>query len=212
MIYLVVFLAVLVLLAIPLANYMAKVFTGRRTLLSFAIRPLESGVYRVCGINESEETSWQQYAVAFVLFNVIGFILLFLLQVVQGWLPLNPQGFGAVRWDTAINTAISFVTNTNWQAYGGESTMSYLTQMLGLTVQNVLSAAIGIAVLLPLIRAFTYKLKNSIGNFWVDTSRNTLRAAADGHYLGHGARVAGCRADVAHHTQRCRLLRVPNRL
>ena len=172
--YLIGFLVVLVLLAIPLANYMAKVFTGRRTLLSFAIRPLESGVYRVCGINESEEMSWQQYAVAFVLFNVIGLVVLFLLQVLQGWLPLNPQGFGAVRWDTAVNTAISFVTNTNWQAYGGESTLSYLTQMAGLTVQNVVSAAIGIAVLLPLIRAFTYKLKNSIGNFWVDTTRVVL--------------------------------------
>ncbi len=172
--YLIGFLVVLMLLAIPLANYMAKVFTGRRTLLSFAIRPLESGVYRVCGINESEEMSWQQYSVAFVFFNVIGLVVLYLLQVLQGWLPLNPQGFGAVRWDTAVNTAISFVTNTNWQAYGGESTMSYLTQMAGLTVQNVVSAAIGIAVLLPLIRAFTYKLKNSIGNFWVDTTRVVL--------------------------------------
>ena len=172
--YLVVFLVVLMLLAIPLANYMANVFTGRRTILSFAIRPLESGVYRVCGINEDEEMSWQQYSVAFVLFNVIGFVVLYLLQVLQGWLPLNPQGFGAVRWDTALNTAISFVTNTNWQAYGGESTLSYFTQMAGLTTQNVVSAAIGIAVLLPLIRAFTYKLKKSIGNFWVDTTRVVL--------------------------------------
>ena len=172
--YIIVFLVVLVLLAIPLGNYMAKVFTGRRTLLSFAIRPLESGVYRVCGIDESEEMSWQQYSGAFVFFNAIGLIVLFLLQVLQGLLPLNPQGFGAVRWDTAVNTAISFVTNANWQAYGGESTMSYLTQMAGLTTQNVVSAAIGIAVLLPLIRAFTYRLKNSIGNFWVDTTRVVL--------------------------------------
>jgi potassium-transporting ATPase potassium-binding subunit len=172
--YTIVFLVVLTLLAIPLGNYMAKVFTGRRTLLSFMIRPVESAVYRLCDIHESEEMSWKQYSVAFVLFNVIGLVVLFLLQVTQGWLPLNPQGFGSVRWDTALNTAISFVTNTNWQAYGGESTMSYLTQMTGLTVQNVLSAAIGIAVLLPLIRAFTYKLKNSIGNFWVDTTRVIL--------------------------------------
>ncbi len=172
--YLVVFLVVLMLLAIPLGNYMAKVFTGRRTLLSFAIRPLESGVYRICGINESEEMSWQQYARAFTFFNVIGLVVLFLVQILQGWLPLNPQGFGAVRWDTALNTAISFVTNTNWQAYGGETTMSYLTQMVGLTVQNVVSAAIGTAVLLPLIRAFTYRLKSTIGNFWVDTTRVIL--------------------------------------
>ena len=110
----------------------------------------------------------------FILFNVVGFVALFLLQLAQGRLPLNPQHLGPVRWDLAINTAVSFVTNTNWQAYGGESTMTYLTQMLGMTVQNFLSAAIGVAVMLPLLRAFVRKLKATVGNFWVDTTRVVL--------------------------------------
>jgi K+-transporting ATPase ATPase A chain len=153
---------------------MAQVFTGKRTFMSFIIRPLESGLYRLCRVNENEEMSWKQYSLAFLLFNAVGFMVLFLLQIVQGRLPLNPMGFGAVRWDTALNTAISFVTNTNWQAYGGETTMSYLTQMVGLTVQNFVSAAVGMAVALPLIRAFTSKLRNTIGNFWVDMTRSVL--------------------------------------
>jgi potassium-transporting ATPase potassium-binding subunit len=172
--YIVVFLGVLMLLAVPLGGYMAAVFTGRRTFLSFMIRPIESGFYRFCRVDENEEMSWKQYAFALLLFNGIGLVVLFLLQIIQGRLPLNPMGFGAVRWDTALNTAISFVTNTNWQAYGGETTMSYLTQMAGLTVQNFVSAAVGMAVALPLIRAFTYKLKNTIGNFWVDMTRSVL--------------------------------------
>ena len=153
---------------------MAKVFTGKHTFLSFIIRPLESGFYRICRVDESEEMSWKQYSLAFIFFNAAGLVVLFLLQIIQGKLPLNPMGFGAVRWDTALNTAISFVTNTNWQAYGGETTMSYLTQMAGLTVQNFVSAAVGMAVVLPLIRAFTSKLKNTIGNFWVDMTRSVL--------------------------------------
>ncbi len=172
--YITLFLAIITLVAIPLGGYMAKVFTGRRTFLSPVIRPLEAGVYRICGIDEAEEMSWQGYSKAFLLFNAIGLIALFLLQMVQGRLPFNPQHLGRVRWDTAINTAISFVTNTNWQAYGGETTMSYLTQMLGMTVQNFLSSAVGIAVLLPLVRAFVHKLKNTVGNFWVDTTRTIL--------------------------------------
>jgi len=172
--YIVVFLGVLMLLAVPLGGYMAAVFTGRHTFLSFMIRPIESGFYRFCRVDENEEMSWKQYAFALLLFNGIGLVVLFLLQIIQGRLPLNPMGFGAVRWDTALNTAISFVTNTNWQAYGGETTMSYLTQMAGLTVQNFVSAAVGMAVALPLIRAFTYKLKNTIGNFWVDMTRSVL--------------------------------------
>jgi K+-transporting ATPase ATPase A chain len=174
MVYVIGFLVVLVLLAIPLGSYMAAVYSGRRTFLSPLIRPLERGLYRMCRIDENEEMSWKTYALAFLLFNAIGLVVLFVLQLLQGWLPLNPQRLSSVRWDTALNTAISFVTNTNWQAYGGETTMSYFTQMAGLTVQNVLSAAIGIAVLLPLIRAFTCKLKNSVGNFWVDTTRVIL--------------------------------------
>ncbi len=172
--YILVFLGVLMLLALPLGHYMAQVFTGRRTFMSFIIRPFESGLYRLCRVNENEEMSWKQYSLAFLLFNAVGFMVLFLLQIVQGRLPLNPMGFGSVRWDTALNTAISFVTNTNWQAYGGETTMSYLTQMVGLTVQNFVSAAVGMAVALPLIRAFTSKLRNTIGNFWVDMTRSVL--------------------------------------
>ena len=153
--YITVFLGILVFLAIFLGNYMAKVFTGKRTMLSFIIRPLEISLYKICGIDETRMMSWKQYSIAFILFNITGLIVLFLLQILQGRLPLNPMGFGPVRWDTALNTSISFVTNTNWQAYGGETTMSYFTQMAGLTVQNFVSAAIGMAVLLPLIRAFT---------------------------------------------------------
>jgi K+-transporting ATPase ATPase A chain len=172
--YIVIFLAVLLLLAVPLGGYMASVFTGRPTFMSFLLRPIESGIYRLCGVNESQEMSWKEYSFAFILFNIIGLFALLALQLMQGWLPLNPMGFGPVRWDTALNTAISFVTNTNWQAYGGETTMSYLTQMMGMTVQNFVSAAVGMAVALPLVRAFTYKLKDTIGNFWVDMTRSVL--------------------------------------
>jgi K+-transporting ATPase ATPase A chain len=173
-VFIVVFLMVLILLAVPLGRYMARVFAGQKTFLSPVIRPIEVGIYRVCGVDEAEEMTWKGYSKAFLIFNIIGLIMLFLLQMVQGRLPFNPQHLGAVRWDTALNTAISFVTNTNWQAYGGETTMTYLTQMLGMTVQNFLSSAIGIAVLLPLVRAFANKLKSTIGNFWVDTTRTML--------------------------------------
>ncbi len=172
--YIIVFIAVLAALAPPLGGYMAKVYTGRRTFMSPLIRPVEAGFYRICRIDENEDMSWKQYSMAFVMFNVVGLVALFLLQVAQGTLPLNPMGLGAVRWDTALNTAISFVTNTNWQSYGGETTMSYLTQMLGMTVQNFVSSAAGMAVMLPLIRAFTYKLKETVGNFWVDMTRSVL--------------------------------------
>lgn len=172
--YIVVFLGILVFLAIFLGNYMAKVFAGRRTFMSPMVRPLERLIYKLCMVRESEEMSWKQYSIAFLIFNGMGLVTLFLLQIVQGRLPLNPMGFGPVRWDTALNTAISFMTNTNWQAYGGETTMSYLIQMLGMTVQNFVSAAVGIAVMLPLIRAFTYKLKETVGNFWVDMTRSVL--------------------------------------
>jgi potassium-transporting ATPase potassium-binding subunit len=173
-VYILAYLGVLMILAPPMGAYMAKIYTGRRTLLSAFILPIEGGFYRLCRINRNEEMSWKQYSIAFLLFNALGFVVLFLMQMLQGKLPLNPNGFAGVRWDTALNTAISFVTNTNWQAYGGESSLSNFTQMAGLTVQNFLSAAIGIAVLLPLIRSFTYKMKNSIGNFWVDITRSVL--------------------------------------
>jgi K+-transporting ATPase ATPase A chain len=174
LVYIIIFVGVLLLLAIPLGGYMASVFTGRPTLMSFFFHPIELGIYHLCRIDESQEMSWKEYSFAFILFNIIGLFVLFIVQLMQGRLPLNPMGFGPVRWDTALNTAISFVTNTNWQAYGGETTMSYLTQMMGMTVQNFVSAAIGIAVALPLIRAFTYKLKDTIGNFWVDLTRAVL--------------------------------------
>jgi potassium-transporting ATPase potassium-binding subunit len=174
MIYTAVFLVIVLLLAPFLGHYMAAVFGGKRTILSRIVRPIETAIYRMCGIDESEEMSWKQYALAFLLFNGIGLVFLFVLQIVQARLPLNPQGLGPVRWDTALNTAISFVTNTNWQAYGGESTMSYLTQMLGMTVQNFLSAAVGIAAMLPLVRGFIHTLKPTVGNFWVDMTRSLL--------------------------------------
>ena len=173
-VYLIYFLAILVALALPLGHYMAAVYSGQRTILSPVLRPMERAFYWLCRIDENEEMSWKTYAAALLLFNGVSLVALFLLQLLQGWLPLNPQGFGTVRWDTALNTAISFVTNTNWQAYAGETTMSYLTQMAGLTVQNFVSAAAGMAALLPLIRAFTRKLKDTVGNFWVDMTRSVL--------------------------------------
>jgi len=165
---------ILMVLAPPLGAYMARVYTGRRTFLSAVALPIENFLYGLCRIGKNEEMSWKQYSMAFLTFNAVGLIVLFLIQILQGRLPLNPNNFTGVRWDTALNTAISFVTNTNWQAYGGESTMSYFTQMAGLTVQNFLSAAIGMAVLLPLVRSFTHKLKNTIGNFWVDMTRSVV--------------------------------------
>jgi potassium-transporting ATPase potassium-binding subunit len=173
-IYILLFLAVTLLAAPSLGRYLAAVFEGRRNILSRVVRPVERAFYRVCLIREDEEMSSRTYATAFLLFNAIGLVVLFALQLLQHRLPLNPQHLGPVRWDTALNTTISFVTNTNWQAYGGETTMSYLTQMLGMTVQNFLSAAAGIAVMLPLIRGFILRMKDTVGNFWVDTTRALL--------------------------------------
>ena len=136
---------------------MAKVFNGERTFMSPVVLPVEGFLYRISGVDEYAEMSWKTYALAFILFNIVGIALLVLLQMLQGFLPLNPQKLPGVRWDTAFNTAVSFVTNTNWQSYGGETTMSYLTQMLGLTVQNFVSAAIGMAAGLALIRRFIRK-------------------------------------------------------
>ncbi len=195
--FIIVFLAVLLLTAPFLGRYMAAVFEGRRNVLSRVAGPLERFIYRLCRIDESAEMSWKQYSLAFLLFNGVGFVALFLLQLLQGHLPLNPHGLGAVRWDTALNTTISFVTNTNWQAYGGETTMSYLTQMLGMTVQNFVSAAAGIAVLLPLIRAFTSRMKETVGNFWVDMTRSVLYILLPlSIILSLAPRVPGGRADL----------------
>lgn len=136
---LILFPLILTILAFPLGEYIAKVFSGTRTFLSPIIAPVERLLYRLFKVDALEEMTWKTYAFSLVIFNAIGIVVLFFLQFIQGWLPFNPQKFGAVRWDTALNTAISFGTNTNWQAYSGEQTMSYLTQMLGMTVQNFFS-------------------------------------------------------------------------
>ncbi|MFZ0441001.1 MAG: potassium-transporting ATPase subunit KdpA, partial [Methanobacterium sp.] len=168
------FLIIVTISAIPVGKYMSNVLTGKKTFTTPVIMPLEKFIYRICSIDENKEMSWKRYAYALILFNLIGITFLFILQLIQNYLPLNPAQMSGVRWDTAINTAISFTTNTNWQSYAGESTMSYLTQMLGMTVQNFLSASVGIAALLALIRGFTRQKSDTIGNFWVDITRSIL--------------------------------------
>ena len=173
-IFILILFIVVVALAIPLGKYMSRVFTGQRTFMTPIMEPVERFIYRLIGTDETKEMNWKQYAYALIVLNIIGIIFLFVLQLIQGYLPLNPEGFSGVSWDSALNTAISFVTNTNWQGYAGETTMSYLTQMTGLAVQNFLSAAIGIAALLVLIRGFTRKNTDKIGNFWIDITRASL--------------------------------------
>jgi K+-transporting ATPase ATPase A chain len=168
------YLAVLTLLVRPLGAYMARVYEGRRTFLDAVLGPVERLTYRLAGVDPAHEMGWKAYAVAMLLFNAAGFLVVYGLQRLQGFLPLNPQGFGAVSPDSSFNTAVSFASNTNWQGYGGETTMSYLTQMLGLTVQNFVSAATGMAVLVAFIRSLARKTAQTIGNFWVDLTRSTL--------------------------------------
>ncbi|MCX5568211.1 potassium-transporting ATPase subunit KdpA [Kaistia nematophila] len=169
-----VFCGIILALVKPLGGYMTRVFNGERTILSLIFGPLERGLYRLAGTSDREEQHWTTYAGAMLLFNLAGFLLLYVLQRVQGSLPYNPAGMGAVPPELAFNTAASFVTNTNWQNYGGESTMSYLTQMAGMNVQNFVSAATGIAIAIVLIRAFARKSARTLGNFWVDIVRATL--------------------------------------
>jgi K+-transporting ATPase ATPase A chain len=171
---LVFFIALFLLLAWPLGRYMAAVFTGKRTWLDPVLNPLEKLFYKLSGVDPNHEMGWREYAVALMVFNIFGIVVLFLIQIVQGHLPLNPQHFPGLRWDLALNTAVSFVTNTNWQAYGGETTMSYLTQMAGLAVQNFLSPAVAMAALIALIRGLVRRQASSIGNFWVDLTRSVL--------------------------------------
>jgi K+-transporting ATPase ATPase A chain len=171
---LVLYLVVLLALAKPLGAYMARVYMGRRLALERVLGWLERLIYRGCGVRPTEEMGWKTYAVAMMLFNFAGLLALYGLQRLQGVLPLNPQGLGAVSPDSSFNTAVSFATNTNWQGYGGETTMSYLTQMLGLTVQNFVSAAAGMATLSAFIRGFARRSAQTIGNFWVDLTRTTL--------------------------------------
>lgn len=166
---------VLVLVCVkPLGLYMARVFSNEATLLSPVIGPVECCFYRLAGVDPAQEQGWRSYTVAMLFFNAAGFVFLYVIMRLQGVLPLNPQGFGAVPPDLAFNTAVSFVTNTNWQAYGGETTMSHLVQMAGLTVQNFLSAATGIALALVLVRALARSGARTVGNFWVDVTRATL--------------------------------------
>lgn len=169
-----VFCGIIILLVRPLGGYLTRVFSGERTFLSPILVPVERGLYRLAGASEREEQHWTTYTVSMLLFNLAGFLLLYMLQRFQGSLPFNPMGMSNVPADLAFNTAASFVTNTNWQNYGGESTMSYLTQMSGLTVQNFVSAATGIAIAIALIRAFSRKSMKTLGNFWVDLTRCTL--------------------------------------
>jgi K+-transporting ATPase ATPase A chain len=168
------FVGVVALLAKPLGAYMARVFGDERTVLDRVLGPIERLVYRICGVRPDEEMTWHRYAAALLGFNLLGLLAVYALQRLQGVLPLNPDGMGAVSPDSAFNTAVSFASNTNWQGYGGESTMSYLTQMAALGVQSFLSAATGIAVLVALARAFVRAGTDTIGNFWVDLTRATL--------------------------------------
>ena len=170
----VIYFGLLILCTPFLGRYMAAVFEGRRTLVTPIGRPVERLIYKLTGVDEGEEMNWKAYAIAALLFNIIGFLFLFFLQIVQGHLPLNPQGLSGVEPLLAFNTATSFMTNTNWQAYAGETTMSQLTQMLGLGVQNFVSAATGIAVLIALTRGLARRSATTIGNFWSDLVRATL--------------------------------------
>ena len=166
--------AIIVALTKPLGGYMTRVFNGERTLLSPVLRPVEAGIYWIGGVDEKREQHWLTYTVAMLLFHVGGVLIIYGLMRLQAALPFNPAEQSAVAQDLSFNTAISFITNTNWQNYGGESTLSYLVQMLGLTHQNFLSAATGIALAVALIRGFSRSSMRTIGNFWVDVTRCTL--------------------------------------
>ena len=168
------FSVIIILITKPLGGYMTRVFNGERTLLSPVLRPVERAIYAICGVKETEEQHWIIYGVAMLLFSVAGFLSLYALMRFQDVLPFNPEGFSAVVPDLSFNTAMSFVTNTNWQSYVPETTMSYLVQMAGLTVHNFVSAATGIALAVALVRGFSRRSANSIGNFWVDLTRCTL--------------------------------------
>jgi potassium-transporting ATPase potassium-binding subunit len=173
-IQIILFCAIVIALVKPLGWYMTRVFNGERTFLSPILRPVEAGLYWIGGVDDKREQHWLTYTVAMLFFHVGGFLILYALMRFQAVLPFNPAEQSAVAEDLSFNTAISFITNTNWQAYGGETTMSYLVQMLGLTHQNFLSAATGIALAVALIRGFSRSSARTIGNFWVDVTRCTL--------------------------------------
>jgi len=169
-----IYFAILVALTKPLGGYMTRVFAGERTLLSPVLHPVETILYRLAGVEEKGEQHWTSYGIAMLLFNLAGFLLLYVMQRAQSVLPFNPQGMADIAPDLAFNTSVSFDTNTNWQNYGGETTMSYLVQMCGLTFHNFVSAATGIALALALIRGFARRSAKTLGNFWVDLVRCTL--------------------------------------
>src|SRR5262245_61100827 len=168
------FLLAIILVTAPLGSFMCRVFARERTWLDPVLRPIERLVYRLTGVDDRHEMRWTEYAVALLLFSVVSMLVLYSLQRLQHLLPFNPQRFGPVAPDLAFNTAASFTTNTNWQAYSGESTMSYFTQMAGLAYHNFVSAAVGISVAIALIRGIAQKEKETIGNFWVDLVRGSL--------------------------------------
>jgi potassium-transporting ATPase potassium-binding subunit len=168
------FSVIVIALTRPFGGYMTRVFNGERTFLHPILRPIERAIYWCCGVDEQQEQHWLTYAVAMLLFSLVGVITLYALQRLQWYLPFNPQGQTAVEQSLAFNTAVSFITNTNWQNYGGETTMSYLVQMAGLAVHNFLSAATGIALAIALVRGFARREAKTIGNFWVDLTRTTL--------------------------------------
>ncbi|HSC56041.1 MAG TPA: potassium-transporting ATPase subunit KdpA, partial [Nitrospira sp.] len=168
------YFVVLLALVKPLGWFMAQVYEGRPCGLDRMLSPIERLIYHLCKIDPAEDMNWKTYALAMLLFNAAGMLLLYVLQRVQGFLPLNPAGFGPIGPDLAFNTAASFASNTNWQSYGGETTLSYLTQMLGLTVQNFVSAATGMAILAALIRGLAGRNAQTIGNFWIDLTKSTL--------------------------------------
>ncbi|MCL2760263.1 MAG: potassium-transporting ATPase subunit KdpA [Desulfuromonadales bacterium] len=166
--------AVLLLLVKPLGSYMFRVYQGERTFLSIILRPFEGLIYRIAGVNSEEEMGWKRYLLSLLLFNLVLIFSLFLILIFQQILPLNPRHFTGFKWDLAFNTAASFVTNTNWQAYAGEEQASYFTQMAGLAVHNFLSAATGMTVVIAFIRGFARRRTDLLGNFWVDMTRSTL--------------------------------------
>ena len=168
------FLVLIVALTPVTGRYMSNVYSGNRQLMTPVLGWLERLIYKILGVNASEETGWKRYTLDLLIFNGLGFIFLFLIQLFQSWLPLNPDHLANVSWDSAFNTAVSFVTNTNWQGYAGETTMSYFVQMAGLTVQNFVSAGTGMAVMIALIRGLARKTAETVGSFWVDLTRSVV--------------------------------------
>ncbi|MGL5540001.1 MAG: potassium-transporting ATPase subunit KdpA, partial [Erysipelotrichaceae bacterium] len=168
------YILITIVLAIPLGAYIGSVMLPEGNVVTRWMRPIETGMYRMIGVDASSEMNWKQYAMAIGWVSLVSFLVLWILLMVQGALPLNPQHVASMSWDLAANTAISYITNTNWQSYAGEAQLSYLSQMLGLTVQNFISAGVGISVLFALLRGFVRATQETIGNFWSDFVRILL--------------------------------------